>query len=370
MLPLTDHGFQLGNCFSANYSEARRRFLEQVGAAGGSLSHYDNPLPGPTGEALATDVAWFGPRSASRVLVLISGTHGVEGFCGSGAQLDWLLAGGPQRLPSDVAALLVHAINPHGFAWLRRVTEEGVDLNRNFADFDLPLPGNPGYDELADAFVPAALDGALFEAAMARLAAWRQANGEKAYSIARSGGQYRHPGGLFYGGSAPTWSRRTFERIIADHQLARRALVACVDYHTGLGPFGYGELISVHAPGSPSNERARTWFGESLTVIGATSSAGARHGLMYQRLEEMLGDRQVAAALEFGTFSSEAGLVALREDHWLHNRTNVDWHADETRRIKAQIRRHFFPDTDDWKEMVLFRSRQVIRQALAGLAGG
>jgi hypothetical protein len=32
------------------------------------------------------------------------------------------------------------------------------------------------------------------------------------------------------------------------------------------------------------------------------------------------------------------------------------------------LRRVFYPDTDDWKEMVLDRSRQVIRQTLGGLA--
>jgi len=30
------------------------------------------------------------------------------------------------------------AVNPHGFAWLRRVNEDNVDLNRNFIDFPQP----------------------------------------------------------------------------------------------------------------------------------------------------------------------------------------------------------------------------------------
>jgi beta-lactamase class A len=60
-------------------------------------------------------------------VVLTSATHGIEGFCGSGCQIDWLLEGGPTRLPDGVAALIVHAVNPFGFAWLRRVTEENVD---------------------------------------------------------------------------------------------------------------------------------------------------------------------------------------------------------------------------------------------------
>ena len=94
----------------------------------------------------------------------ISATHGVEGFCGSGLQVDWLARKGPAALPGDTAALFVHAINPYGFAWLRRVTDEGNDLNRNYVDHGKPYPENPGYIEIADALVPPSLSGPEFEA--------------------------------------------------------------------------------------------------------------------------------------------------------------------------------------------------------------
>ncbi len=306
------------------------------------------------------------------MLVTVSATHGVEGFCGSGAQLDWLLGPAAAPLGRDTAMLFVHAINPHGFAWLRRVTEEGCDLNRNFVDFAKPLPENPGYDELAEAVVPRALSGPLFDAAMKRLEDYRARHGERQFNIARSGGQYRHPGGTFYGGTAPTWARRTLERIIAEHRLAERALVAVVDYHTGLGPFGYGEPISGDEPGGAAHARARAWYGQSLTepTLG-TSSSVPKQGLAGEEWHRKLGESVSYVALEYGTYPSHtSGQRALREDHWLHNHSNADWAAPETRRIKAQIRRHFYPEVPDWQEMVLFRSRQVLRQAIAGLAAG
>ncbi|MBM3523398.1 MAG: DUF2817 domain-containing protein, partial [Alphaproteobacteria bacterium] len=130
-----DHGFDLRACFSADYAEARSRFLAASKATGASLREYRNPNEGPRGEALATDVAWIGPVKARRVLALQTATHGVEGFCGSASMLDALQAGVSRALPADTALLMIHAINPHGFAWIRRTTEEGVDLNRNFVDF-------------------------------------------------------------------------------------------------------------------------------------------------------------------------------------------------------------------------------------------
>ena len=71
--------------FSRDYEEARQRFLDRAGAAGAALDARAHPSTGPKGEALSTDLAWLGPPDAERVLVTISATHGVEGFCGSGA---------------------------------------------------------------------------------------------------------------------------------------------------------------------------------------------------------------------------------------------------------------------------------------------
>jgi hypothetical protein len=355
-------------CFSTDYAAARARFLDRCARLGAPVMSFRHPMPGPSGEQLATDAAWFGPRDASRVLVLISATHGVEGFCGSGIQIDWLTDGGPATLPEGVATLVVHAINPYGFAWLRRVTHEGIDLNRNWIDFTGPLPGNPGYDELADALLPTALDGPAFAAAEARLRAFRERHGETAYRIARTAGQWRHPAGFFYGGTAPSWSRRTLEQIAADLDLAGRALIGVIDFHTGLGPYGYGEPICGHRPGTPGQSRARAWYGDALTepLVGTSSSVPIQ-GLQQYGWDRMVGDRHVFIALEFGTYPVEQGDVALRDEHWLHAHGQPDWADPATQRIQRALRRFYYPDNDDWREAVLFRGRQVIRQALAGL---
>ena len=145
-------------CFAPDYATSRAGFLDKAVRLGGALLSFPHQAKGPAGEALATDMAWFGPSDAAHVLVMVSATHGVEGFCGAGAMLDWLDTAGPERLAPQTAALLIHGLNPHGFAWLRRVNEDGIDLNRNGLDFKEPLPDNPGYRVLADAFVPRAVD--------------------------------------------------------------------------------------------------------------------------------------------------------------------------------------------------------------------
>ncbi len=354
--------------FADEYGDARRLFLDAAAAAGAEVVAWENPLSGPHGEPLTTDVAWLGPQDAGRVLVVVSATHGVEGFCGSGVQVDWLAGGGAARLPADTGVLLIHALNCHGFAWWRRVTEEGCDLNRNFVDFDQPLPENPGHDELVDAFVPPSLDEATLAAAEARLAAWRAEHGEKAFQAARKAGQYKHPHSMFFGGTAPTRASMTLGSIVDAYKLAERRMVSVIDVHTGLGPHGYGEPICGHKRGSTGLDRVLAMYGEStgLPAEGASFSIPL-NGTQGRFWQPRLGDRYTYVALEFGTYDQERSRKALRADHWLHANRTFEWGDPEAQAIKRAIKRQYYPATDAWKEMVLARSRQVLRQTLEGL---
>ncbi|MBM3526237.1 MAG: DUF2817 domain-containing protein [Alphaproteobacteria bacterium] len=329
---------------------------------------YPSPAKGPDGEPLFTDVGWFGRSDAANLFVTISATHGVEGYCGSACQVDWIQNGGLD-LPPHVAALVIHAINPYGFAWDRRVTEEGCDLNRNFVDFAAGVPANPGYDALADALVPGALEGPVFEQAEAKIAGYRKEHGEIAFLTARKSGQYRHPGGTFFGGFGPTAARRTLETIAADYRVEERKRVIIVDHHTGLGPFGYGELQCEQASGMDGYERARAIFGNSVTSPDlGTSSSVALNGTLDELLERLLGDRHTYVCLEFGTFEPERGRRVLRQDHWLASHRPQDMDTELGRRCRRDTRDHYFPETDDWKESIIFRARQVARQAVEALS--
>ena len=122
-----------------------------------AITSHNHPLPGRDGETLAMDVALDGSADAERLLIVSSACHGVEGYCGSGVQVfaahdaEWR----EHARSAGVAVLYIHALNPHGFSWVRRVTNENVDLNRNFQDFSRPLPQNPAYAELHDLLLPA-----------------------------------------------------------------------------------------------------------------------------------------------------------------------------------------------------------------------
>jgi hypothetical protein len=353
--------------FSHDYQGARARFRAAARQAGAAVESRAHPEPGPDGGDLSTDVALVGDKAARRFLVMIAGTHGAEGFCGSGAMVDWLRRGEYEGLPAGVAVLMLHAINPYGFAWLRRVTEDNVDLNRNWVDFAAPLPANPGYDALARAAVPARWDEAGQRESAAALAAYARENGPMAMQQALSGGQYAHPGGIFYGGNAPTWSRRTQTAVFHDY-LAKAERVGIIDYHTGLGPWGYGEQIVTDPPGSPGYARAKAWYGAVITSpsSGDSTSADIKGDGLAAAPALLPGAEVTGMALEVGTQSLVEVLTAVRADAWLH--AHGDLASTEGRSIKAKVRDAFFGDADDWKGMVAGQSLLATRQAIRGLA--
>ncbi|SMF46071.1 Protein of unknown function [Tistlia consotensis] len=355
--------------FSANYREARSRFLEAVQGIGATAAAEVNPTAGPSGETLATDVLRIGPADAERVLVSISGTHGVEGYCGSGVQVGWLQSGLWREVPEGVAQVVIHAINPYGFAWNRRVTEDNVDLNRNFLHFDQPLPENPGYDELHPVLYPEDWTEESVAAAEAAEERFAEAHGPLAVQQAISGGQYRHPDGLFYGGRQPTWSHRTLLSVL-ERELAGARRVAIIDYHTGLGPYGYGERITVHAPGSTAEARVAEWYqGDFTNPAAGTSTSAVLQGTNCGGIERRFPDLELGMiALEYGTEPVPEILEALRADNWLHGRGNPA--TPLGREVKARIRNAFYGDTDSWKRDIWERAVDTQRLAVAALAGG
>ncbi len=354
-------------CFSESYAEARAKFCSAVAAAGGALRSWLNTNGlGPNGERLYLDTARFGPADATNMLVMISSTHGVEGHCGSGAQIAWLRTGGPDRLPKDTGALIVHAINPYGFAWTRRVNEDNVDLNRNFVDHDKAYPKNEGYLAIADAILPRDWSAESRAETQRVFDAYAQKHGAFALQSAISGGQHTHPDGVFYGGQKPTWSNRTI-RAIAREELGRARRVGVIDYHTGLGPFGHGELICAVAPGSKSFARSKAWYGDDMTSPeSGTSTSAVVTGAMTDAFPQELPDAEVTSiAIEYGTYSVPEVLGAVRADNWLHHRGDLA--SSLGKEIKADMKERFFPSGDKWREMVWKRADQTIGWALKGL---
>jgi hypothetical protein len=300
--------------------------------------------------------------------MVVSGTHGVEGYAGSAIQTDWLTRLSTEPIPSGLRLVLIHALNPYGFAWTRRTNEDNVDLNRNFIDWDRPTPDNAAYDQLAEALVPDRWDDATKEATTMSLLAEVERLGLEEMQRIVSGGQYRHLRGVFYGGAGSVWSHRW----LTDHARVLTepaARVGIIDLHTGLGPWGHGELI-VHAGRTePGYDRAQRWWTDVRSMQDGESVSAELAGDWLGRIEELLPEAEVtAAALEFGTVDAIQVLQALRGEAWLHGQDRSVVDGPEGQRLRAEVRAAFLDDGPDWLPLLLSRFDEVATAAIAHLA--
>lgn len=305
------------------------------------------------------------PNDAENVLFIISGAHGVEGFAGSGCQVGFFIDELYEAFPSNTLCVLIHALNPYGFAWLRRVNESNVDINRNFQDFTQALPSAEAYEEIHDLLIPADWDGEIRRKADLALHSLIQERGLPKFQAAVTGGQYSRPTGLFYGGTREEWSNRTLRSILKNHIPKISKRIAIIDIHTGLGPSGYGEIMFIGKT-VRGFERSKQWFGAEVKHFNRGESVSAiltgTTAEVYNNISSSV--EVVPIALEFGTKPIMDVLTALRADHWLHAIPNRKTPLHDS--IKRQILEGFYVDTKSWKAAIYGRTVDIILRAGRG----
>lgn len=347
--------------FSDTYVEARSKIL-QATQRDRVITHTHPHLSGRNRETLTMDFVHRGEPKAKKVLLFLSAVHGVEGFCGSACQLG-LIKTLPTTPPKDIQIIWVHAVNPYGFSWIRRVNEDNVDLNRNFIDHAAPPPDNPGYRELADAMAPKDLSKETLKQADTKLFAYGKKYGFDKLQEAMIKGQYSHPDGLYYGGTKPAWSNTIIQNQLSK-SLTQATDIIAIDFHTGLGPSGHGELISLDPTSHPAFKRARALWGNKVTSTKDGSAASV----------DLLGNIDTAfphiapqaeitfVTLEFGTVDGQTVFEATRADNWLH--LFGDLQTDRGIQIKQDLKHAFYPSNKQWQEMIWTQARDTAIRAL------
>jgi len=352
------------------YDECRARFRRAADVAGLDVRSDPIQARGPDGQLLTVDSVRVGADHPTRVLVVLGGVHGVEGFIASAIQRDFLgrLAG--EWLPSGLAVLVVHAINPWGMAWWRRQNESNVDLNRNWHRDQVPPPTNDAYDELHAIACPDTDELPAVEQLMVSAGEWVEAHGREWVRDGITLGQYRHPDGLHYGGARTEESNRIVEALVADLVGADDGLV--VDLHTGHGPRGEVTLLSDEPPGSAQDtffSRHLAPFRVEATVGNPGATTGAKYGQIANGLRDLIGaDRCWSTSAEFGTTADLEQLAATYEESWVHR------HGDRSDPRHAEVvwryRCCFTPDDAEWTATCRAAGAALLDAALVAITHG
>jgi hypothetical protein len=330
------------------------------------LQAYPISAKGPNGETLTIDTAYLGATRPKRLLIVWSGTHGAEGFYGSALQQRWLDTYDPATHAADSGCLLIHAVNPFGFAWHRRTNEHNVDLNRNALE-RFPGPANPGYAQLNDWLNPASAPGGID--LFWPMSAWHLlAKGWVTVKQAIAGGQYEFPQGIFYGGREIEESTAHVARILMAPAFAAAECVVAIDIHTGLGRHADYRLLVDFAEGSAAYRELGDWFGAGKIAGNrpersiAYRVSGGLTGLIGRSFP---GARHYPAVLEFGTVSLGRMIATLRRENRAYFHAGRE--SEDYRRARAALLEVFCPRKEQWRRQVLERGEQVLRQAQQAL---
>ena len=352
--------------FSPDYFVARDRFRAAASQLGCTMESHAVEARGPAGEELTIDVARWGDTRADRVLVLSSGLHGVEGPFGSAVQTAWLEAcsGCATDLPTGTAVVLIHALNPWGFAHLRRTDEQNIDLNRNFLLAGEKYAGSPELYATLDSILNPPRPPRHFDFFAARALAALLRYGRRAVTQAIAQGQYAFPRGLFFGGTGESEILRALgtalPRWIGDVQH-----VLHLDFHTGLGPWATYKLLADYRLSDDQRLLSRT-LGAGGVVIEPQESPGGYYlsrGGLGGWCKARFADRQyLLLVAEFGSYPPLHVLSALRnENQAYHSCVDGD---PAILRAKRRLSEVFCPRSETWRQRCI---EQAVELVAAGI---
>lgn len=361
--------------FSDTYFESKEKFRHLVTESGGQSHRREHPsAKGPAGEILSVDYAVFGNPQGHRVFFDLNGVHGNESYSGAAAQLRLIDSGRLNHLPNDMTVVLVHTINPYGWAFDSQLNEDGINLNRHFVDFDkLPASDELHLDiERALKFEEMSLTAAYH--AFKRLGEIREAYGENRFWSAFMTGQYVAPKSFNYGGLQPAWSNDVLRDIAATH-LDHAQKVAFIDWHTGVG--NYGEPLALHRweEGSEAFSRLSQWWGEEAVQRGSKgifsgddneADSSMIQGLAQKTLFDAAPRAEYCGGIiEFGTVPFEELLIVAIVDLWLQFDAKEE--GIDHRLWKSFQHFGFAPCDHSWRNSVLKQAERLHCQTIDGL---
>jgi hypothetical protein len=375
--PVTENYSEL---FPESYEMARddfRAISAELHATYKNVQYCPLWVPSVKDTDLTIDICYIPAQGDSlNLLILSSGVHGVEGYVGHAAQQLFLENYLSEEFLQNTGVLLIHAVNPYGFKYTRRVTENNVDMNRNSPSTpDLYGTRNEGYTQVYDLINPqkkvrtGSLENRFFfvkainEIRKASLPVLRQAVLQ---------GQYTYPEGLYFGGQGSEPQIELLRPVISEISLPYERIMI-LDLHTG-----YGERGKLHLFPNPMEDEERrklesmfdgfeidwgdtedfyTVTGDFVGFVGALNP----HKEYYPML------------IEYGTLNSQTTMGSLKSIHImiLENQGHQHGFASkkDSLRVKGNLREMYYPESENWRNYVMHQTRDVFDVVLPRFIG-
>jgi hypothetical protein len=363
--------------YAANYDEARQKFRDaftELKTKEHEASLMSMPVPSTRDHDLFIDSLYLPAIHKKRkLMIILSGIHGIEGYVGSALQIFFVKEILPLIKRDEMGLLMVHGVNPFGFKNFRRVTEENVDLNRNFlasaGDF---VDNNAGYAKFNEYLNPtskAALSGTDYWLRHVKMGWLVVKNGMDVMKQVVMQGQREFPDGIFYGGNRPVPNKALLESIIQSVARDYEDLFL-IDLHTGYGRPGQLHLFRP-VPQDPVTQKRLEHFFEGHPIDWAVTNtkyykASGDVGSFFEN-DLMADKRRTMMVLEYGTTGNLDALGSMNSLYALRMENQGFRYGYETTRdqqaIENNFRENFYPQSPSFRLGVIKLSRPVLLNA-------
>lgn len=362
--------------FQNSYNDCRNAFKTEAAKLQvkfDSVEIFSRNISGSVDNDLTIDFCYVPAQQKSKkLLILTSGTHGLEGYVGSAVQQMTMNEILSDELLDEVGILFVHAVNPYGFKHTRRATENNVDFNRN-CDISNSLFSfeNKGYDELLGLTSPQgkANTGSLKNKFFMLIAINQIV--QKSMSVLKQAileGQYKHEKGIYFGGfdfePQVAILSKVFKSVAADYDT-----VFNIDLHTGYGERGTAHLFPNPIDDSNVKTNLENIFTGYKIDWGDSDDFYTINGSFTDYIGKLLSDKYYLPMLfEYGTLNSQktVGSVKSLQISILENQgTQFGYKsAKDSIKIKHDYMEMFNPSSEKWRTKILNDSKTMINQAM------
>lgn len=305
------------------------------------------------------DYMFLHNKRSKKLRILISGTHGVEGYAGSAIQfqtLQKLLDKSENVSEQDISEqttsyLLIHSLNPYGFKNNRRFTKNNVDLNRNYLQANEFQDTN--YPEeiftLISTFLYSFQFVFLFFCTLFKFGYTKS----REYIVK---GQYNYKKGLFYGGEKREQNIDVLEKILSIVDYNHFTDIYIFDIHTGLGKYGN---LSVMVTQEETFQNLKDFrFNSTTKMVNMTIDSMYKEskGSIIDGVHNYIVTKNTTKVniypiiLEYGTYSNLQIFARLLLENYYYSITNNNskW-ANESIKLKSM----FYIEKEDWKNLVV-----------------
>ncbi len=310
-------------------------------------------------------------NETKRLVIMSSGVHGIEGFTGSAVQRYFMSEVLDEAVLRNMGVLLIHAINPYGFKYGRRASENNVDMNRNFnINKDLFLNKNEGYTRINHFLNPpkkakAGYFGNSFFFIKTVYYILKYNMGALRQSTIQ--GQYEFKNGIFYGGNDFEQQKEWLERLISE-KINGYEFVFVIDIHTGFGERGKLHYLPGNVKDTNRKILLETMF-RGYTIDWPKTEKNfciVRGGFVDCVGNLIPADKKyIGTVFEFGTLNSHKIVGSIRSLHNMILENQGFHHGYKNNKaekiVKNRFREMFFPSSEIWRSQAMKQTSEILQ---------